>query len=131
MKKISFRKYSDADYDFIYDVKKIGYKKYVDEYFGGWDDAVQHKMFDSFLKDEKENIEIILCGNEEIGFKNGKFLPSGEYEQGNLCILPKWQGKGIGTTILKEIIKEHKNCVILLRVFKSNPAKHLYERLGF
>ena len=129
--KIVFRKYTKSDLDFIYNVKKIVYKKYVDEFFGGWDDLAQHKMLDDFIEAEKENIKIILCENERIGFINGKILPDGEYEQGNKCILQNWQGKGIGTTILKKVITEHKNCDIVLRVFKSNPAKKLYERLGF
>ena len=129
--KLKLRKYEENDYDFIYNVKKIVYKKYVDEFFGGWDDAVQHKMFDDFLASESENIEIILADSKEIGFVNGKLLPSGEYEQGNICILPEWQGKGIGTELLNKIIAEHKGHSIVLRVFKSNPAKHLYERLGF
>ena len=129
--EFAFRKYVETDYDFVYNVKKICYKKYVDEYYDGWNDEMQHKMFDNFLETEKENIKIILIGNEKIGFTNGKLLPNGEYEQGNICILPQWQGHGIGTAILKEVISEHKNCNIVLRVFKSNPAQHLYERLGF
>ena len=129
--KIVLRKYTKSDYEFIYNVKNIVYEKYVDELFGGWDDSTQHKMLDDFIEAEEENINIILCGNEKIGFINGKILPDGEYEQGNICLLPKWQGKGIGTYLLKEVIERQKDHSIVLRVFKSNPAKNLYERLGF
>jgi len=61
------------------------------------------------------------------------------YEDARIChviqvqILPQYQGKGIGKSILstlqKQARKEDKS--VNLSVLKSNPAKHLYERLGF
>ena len=38
----------------------------------------------------------------KIGFYNGGVLENGNYEVKNICILPEYQGKGIGTKLLKE-----------------------------
>jgi ribosomal protein S18 acetylase RimI-like enzyme len=49
-----------------------------------------------------------------------------------IAILPEFQNQGIGTAILQKIIgaaPTHKP--LRLQVFKINPARRLYERLGF
>ena len=61
------------------------------------------------------------------------------YEDNTTChviqvqILPEYQGKGIGKSILmtlqKQALRDDKS--INLSVLKSNPAIKLYERLGF
>lgn len=51
----------------------------------------------------------------------------------DLSILPSYQGKGIGTFIIKQLQKKAKNKdkPVILHVFHTNPARHLYERIGF
>jgi ribosomal protein S18 acetylase RimI-like enzyme len=47
--------------------------------------------------------------------------------------LPEFQGRGLGTTILGDVI-EHARMgrrPVSLQVLKVNPARRLYERLGF
>jgi ribosomal protein S18 acetylase RimI-like enzyme len=45
-------------------------------------------------------------------------------------LLPAWQGKGIGTAIIRTLLARRKD--VSLRVLTSNPrAAALYERLGF
>jgi len=48
-------------------------------------------------------------------------------------IMPQYQGKGIGQSILSCLQKQAKkdSKIISLSVLKSNPAKKLYEKLGF
>ena len=56
---------------------------------------------------------------------------NGDYEIANICIIPEYQDKGIGTRILKEMIAEHTDRNIKIQYFKQNPVGELYERLGF
>ncbi len=51
----------------------------------------------------------------------------------DISLLPTFQGKGIGTIILKELAeKAHKkNKILCLNVRRQNPALNLYLRLGF
>jgi len=48
-------------------------------------------------------------------------------------LLPKFQGHGIGAKIIRELLDEAHTSgkTVALIVLKTNPAKGLYERLGF
>lgn len=51
----------------------------------------------------------------------------------DISLLPEYRGKGFGTSILRNIIKkaERQQKSIRLSVFITNPARKLYEKLGF
>ena len=126
-----FRKYEASDYEFIYELKKLCYKHYVDELLGGWNEEDQRKMYEDFILERGNDIKILYVNNKLAGFVDGKNKDENSYEQGNICLLPEFRGQGIGSWYLSELIKNHKNQNIYLRVFKSNPAKRLYDRMGF
>ena len=50
---------------------------------------------------------------------------------GMFAILPDYQGMGIGTQILTNVLKENKDVRIYLKTYKENPARNLYQRVGF
>lgn len=58
---------------------------------------------------------------------------SSNYHIVDILILPDHQNKGVGTHIIKTVIKEakEKSKDISLKVASHNPAKNLYKRLGF
>lgn len=123
--------YTDDDYDFVYEVKKSAYKKYVEECWGSWEEENQKNYFEKFISTVKDNAYIIMYGDKKIGFYNGEILENGNYEVGNICIIPEYQGKGIGSKILKDILEENKDKNIEIQYFKQNPVGKLYDRLGF
>ena len=123
--------YTDDDYEFVYEVKKNAYKKYVEECWGAWIEEDQRTYFEKFIGAVRNNTYIIMNGNTKIGFYNGEVLENGNYEVGNICIVPEYQGTGIGTKILKEKLEENKDRDIEIQYFKQNPVGILYERLGF
>ncbi len=123
--------YTEDDYEFVYDVKKNAYKKYVEECWGSWIEEDQRKHFEKFISTVKDNTYIIMDGDKKIGFYNGEILENGNYEVGNICIISEYQGKGIGSKILKDILEENKDKDIEIQYFKQNPVGRLYERLGF
>ncbi len=131
MIEISIIPYTDADYEFVYAVKKNAYKKYVEECWGAWIEENQRKYFEEFITKVKDNASIIMNGDKKIGFYNGEVLENGNYEIGNICIIPEYQRRGIGTKILKEKLDENKDRDIEIQYFKQNPVGSLYARLGF
>ena len=131
MEKVILKPYADEDYDFVYEVKKNAYKKYVEEYWGAWVEEDQRKYFEKFINTVKKNAFIIMDGDNRIGFYNGEVLENGNYEVGNICIVPEFQGKGIGTKLLKDKLEEYKDRDIEIQYFKQNPVGALYTRLGF
>ena len=112
--------YRDEDYEFVYEVKKNAYRKYVEKNWGSWNEEEQRKYFDNFITNVKNNAFIIMYEETKIG-----------YEIENICIIPQYQNKGIGSKILKEKLEENKDRDIVIQYFKQNPVGKLYERLGF
>jgi ribosomal protein S18 acetylase RimI-like enzyme len=51
----------------------------------------------------------------------------------DIALMPEHRGKGIGETLLRDLLEESdkQGLPLRLQVLKNNPAMHLYERLGF
>ena len=131
MASIELIPYRDEDYEFVYEVKKNAYRKYVEKNWGSWNEEEQRKYFDNFITNVKNNAFIIMYEETKIGFYNGEIISNGNYEIENICIIPQYQNKGIGSKILKSKLEENKDRDIVILYFKQNPVGKLYERLGF
>ena len=109
---------------------------------------LRSETMDEYLKkeglpiDETSHLKRIQYHFESANILNIHGKPIGLfkfYEDNTTChviqvqILPEYQGKGIGKSILmtlqKQALRDDKS--INLSVLKSNPAIKLYERLGF
>jgi ribosomal protein S18 acetylase RimI-like enzyme len=58
---------------------------------------------------------------------------SAQWKLIQIQLVPELQGQGLGADLLAKIIAEadNANVAIALSVLKANPARALYERLGF
>ena len=76
--------------------------------------------------------KIIMYQGENIGMIKWVKNPT-NYEIEQLQIKKKYQGKGIGAEIIKDLLQksECERLPIKLSVLKNNKAQFLYERLGF
>lgn len=128
--KYGLRIITEKDYDFIYQVKKEAYQKYVETNFGEWKEELQREFFKEFMEKFKEGAYIITFQGADIGFFN-EYQTDSTCEIGNICILTEYQNQGIGTAILQDVIENHADKEIHLQYFKQNPVGSLYERLGF
>jgi len=127
----NYRKITENDYEFIYVLKKNAYKIYVESNWGAWIEEDQRKYYKNFFETYKDKIYIIQIDGKDIGFYNDDILENGNYEVGNICIIPEYQGKGIGTQVMKDVLEKYKDYDIEIQYFKQNPVGKLYERLGF
>ena len=127
--QLGFRPALDSDIDSLYALHVATMREYVDQTWG-WDDAVQEAMFrKNYVPAE---IQIITLNGKDIGMisleerKEDVFLRVIE-------IHPSYQRQNLGTTIIQKIMNDaiHKMKPIRLRVLRVNPAKRLYDRLGF
>ena len=84
------------------------------------------------LNDNYECSYLIIYSGERAGTLKYRELTN-EIEIMQLQILPEFQGKGLGNKVMERVLgwskERHKK--IELAVLKANPAKLLYERLGF
>ena len=131
MMSINTELYQDTDYDFIYETKKALYKDYVIQTWGKWIEKDQKDFFEKYIKVNKEHIYILTSGNTKIGFIDYN-IGQNDVDIGNLCINKEYQGKGIGSRILEEIINKNLDKTISLQVFIQNERDiKLYNNLGF
>ena len=127
--KVDTRETHQADYEWLYRLKVAAMGDYIEAVYG-WDEDLQRRLFkDDFRPQE---IEIITVDGSDAGM----FLVTREsegYVLQRLEILPQFQGRGVGSTILRKIMETalDEAVPVRLQVFKSNPARSLYERLGF
>ena len=131
MENYILRKYENTDYEFVYEVKKNAYKKYVEQCWEKWDDIDQKNRFKASMEKTFDRTYIIMFNNERIGFYQGQLVNERTYYIENICIIPEYQGKGIGTEILKSVLNEYSDKNIEIQYFKQNPVGKLYKKLGF
>ncbi|WP_296031678.1 GNAT family N-acetyltransferase [uncultured Treponema sp.] len=77
---------------------------------------------------------IILCDRESTGCVSCKRISAGIYEIGCLCVVPKFQGKGIGTHAVKyvtSIYKDAEKFTLITPIEKKENVKFYTEKCGF
>jgi len=121
---------SALDYDFIYGVARTTMHDYVARIWG-WDEDFQSARFrDMFIPDEWQ---LITSAGDPIGCLNVQFRPT-EIFLANIYLLPAYQRRGIGSSIIRNLIQIGKetDLPVRLNVLTSNDdAYRLYIRLGF
>lgn len=134
MKKFeyTFRNCTLNDFDFLFSLKKQNFKWYVDKIWG-WNDTDQKERLKQDLTEHLEHKHIIICNNESIGIYVFHITENGDCFINEISLLKEYQNNGIGRKILEEQLRQNheKGIRTILQVFKDNPAKKLYERLGF
>ena len=124
---------NETDVDDYIRVKKVTYKKYIDEYtdfFGEWSDEIEFNAFHSKCK--LTFFKKLILNNEIAGFLNYN-QKEDKFDDISIHIIEKAQNKGIGTLFITNLIKLSKDFgkPLFIEVVKSNPAQNLYKRLGF
>lgn len=106
-------------------------REYVEATGWGWHEEWQREYFDR--KFDPLARQIIQVDNRDVGVIAIEQRDE-ELYIALIEILPEFQGRGVGTSLLGQIIESaHKRGYpVTLHVLKSNaPAHRLYERLGF
>lgn len=128
--KYVFRKCEDKDVHFIYELKKKCFKWYVEKIYG-WDENKQFDLTQKEISEHLADMSIIQYEGKDIGLFTFYYDDIGDAHIGMFAILPEYQGLGIGTQILTNVLEENKDVRLILKVYKENPAKNLYQRVGF
>lgn len=76
--------------------------------------------------------EVLMLNGVPVGLLKVSRDPP-EWKIIQIQLIPKLQGRGLGALLLRQVITEAKsaNVALVLSVLKANPAKGLYEHLGF
>lgn len=77
---------------------------------------------------------IILCGGRPVGCVSCKELEAEAYEVGCLCVVPEFQGRGLGTQaiqFLQSFYKDWKKFTLATPVDKRENVRFYTEKCGF
>jgi len=94
----------------------------------GWDDADQLARFKASF--EPSLRQIIELGDQPIGMLHVDVAGS-PVRLLNIQLLPAFQRQGHGTALIGALLRQAKERPVWVQVLKANPAKALYQRLGF
>jgi ribosomal protein S18 acetylase RimI-like enzyme len=128
-RQITLREAKAEHYDFCLHLFLLTMRPYMDE-LNVWDEEQQRSVFASQWK--LEEVRIISVDGNDVGWLQVAELPA-EIRLQKVFILPEYQRSGIGSEVLSRLLAGWKltDKKIVLRVLKNNPARRLYERLGF
>ena len=129
MTTITLRDAIERDLEFLYELHRETLKEYIDQTWG-WDENWQQAHFrDRFDLSRKS---IIQQDGNPIGCL--AVLDEGNHIYlSYIALKPALQNKGIGTMLIQDVLErgQRANKPVTLKVLKINPARKLYERLGF
>jgi ribosomal protein S18 acetylase RimI-like enzyme len=129
--EFTFRAASEEDYLWLWALKRETMRPYVEQMWGGWDDASQEAFFRrNFIP---ANVRVIVAAGEDVGLLHVEREAQALF-LANLQISPAFQNHGLGSAVVRRVMEEARTAGLPLRlqVLKSNqPARRLYERLGF
>jgi ribosomal protein S18 acetylase RimI-like enzyme len=127
----SLRAVTEADYPWLWALKRETMRPYVEQTWGGWEETAQEEFFRrQFVP---SNLQAIVIEGRDAGLLHVERDASGVF-LANIQISPAFQNRGVGTTIVRELLAEAQagGTTLRLQVLKTNlPARRLYERLGF
>jgi ribosomal protein S18 acetylase RimI-like enzyme len=119
-----------ADLDLILRVHVEAMRPHVERAFGVWDAEEQCARLLATTRPETH--EIVELDGEPAGCLWVRPHPDA-LELVRLWLLPHAQGKGLGSALVREVLRRaaRVRSPARLRVLKVNPAQRLYRRLGF
>ena len=129
MQEICTRNATDADFDFLFELHRQTIGPYVEQTWG-WDEVWQRNYFKQHFM--SRSCEVIELQDIQIGcirIEDREEFVLLDY----IAIMPEHQRVGLGTRLVRTVLKRaaHRGVPVRLNVLRVNPAKALYERLGF
>jgi ribosomal protein S18 acetylase RimI-like enzyme len=128
--KCTLRPAVPSDRAWLWRTKRTCMRSYVEQTWGIWDEASQRAHFDTgFVLSE---IRVIVGDGVDAGYISAA-VEDGQLRLFNIMIDPAFQNRGLGTAVLGWLQGEARALGLPLRlqVLRVNPARALYERLGF
>ena len=113
----------------MYRTHCLGLGPYITQ-IRGWDEEKESAYF--FSRFTGSDCQVILVENNSAGWLRIEDHPD-HLHFDYIALAPEYQRRGIGGAIVTELLQRaRQRCVpVRLNVLRVNPARTLYERLGF
>ncbi len=118
-----------ADYDLVKELHHRAIGLYLAEGLG-WSVADIDRSAERWFRGR--SFQIVSSNGRDVGLLSIEDRGERIFLE-NILILPEYQGHGIGSAVVRDILTRasREGAVVVLLVLKNNPAKKLYDRLGF
>lgn len=126
--RYSLRELLPADFETLFAIHEAAMRHYVEATWGRWDEEFQRDHFRGML--ERGMAKVVQVRGEAVGLLELRDAAD-QVEVLNIELAPVVQRCGLGTEILGDVIGRAGRRPVALQVLKVNPARRLYERLGF
>lgn len=120
----------EADIEFLLELRDITMRKHLEEL--GL--PTTREVYMERIRHHFECAQIIYVADAKAGLFKSKFdEDANEWHLLQIQIHPKFQNRKIGRNVISNLINQAntKGSSIKLSVVKTNPAHHLYSKLGF
>ncbi len=127
--KITLRAAVSSDELFVNNLTQSEMTNYVKQ---TWSSALEYKAYFQRNKFNLKTTEIIQLDGKDVGRLSVTRAADNIYID-NIHVLAQYQSHGIGTRVIKLLFEEaaQEAKEVRLSVLRANPAKSLYEKLGF
>ncbi|KWF67655.1 GNAT family N-acetyltransferase [Burkholderia pseudomultivorans] len=125
---IGLRPACAADLPFLLTLRRLTMTAHLQRVGAPTDDDSHHRRISAHFDDAA----IICEGDQAIGLLKVS-RSADEWHIHQLQLMPAHQGRGIGRAVLGSVLADatRANVPVSLSVLHGNPARRLYERLGF
>lgn len=129
---IRLRPASATDLPFLLTLRQLTMTEHLHRVGAPADDEAHHQRIVANFEDARIVCEGANADADPIGLLKVT-RAAGEWHVHQIQILPSRQGQGIGEAVLRELLVDaaRENVPVSLGVLHGNPARRLYERLGF
>jgi ribosomal protein S18 acetylase RimI-like enzyme len=129
MRDVRLRPATLDDLDTLYLIHRAALGPYVERTWG-WDEGWQAGHFRAHF--DVSIRRVIEYQGQAVGFLD-VIEEEGRTLLASIRIAPEFQQRGIGTFLIRDILNAAalRGVPVVLRVLRVNPARSLYERLGF
>lgn len=123
---LAYRPAADDDRAFCWQLH-LALRPYVEATWG-WDMDDQRRRFDAWF--DAAALQIVESNGRAIGMLrvDRSAMP---VRLLSIAIAPAEQRRGFGTAVIADVVREAAPHAVWLQVLKANPARALYERVGF
>lgn len=128
--EIRLRLATAADFEFLFGLNMATMRDYAEQVYGPKDEASHRQFFTERFR--PASIQVVVVDGQDAGMLQLEPASCG-VGLVNVRVAPAYQRRGIGARLIAEVLQDahaHGQSVSL-RVFKVNPARRLYVRLGF
>ena len=120
-----------SDHGFLRAAHHAGLRPWIERTWS-WDERQQDEIHAERMGRRGAHMQIVSVAGQDVGYLDVD-LRETPWKLNSIVLVPAAQGRGIGSRVVRDILANARAAGVpmTLQVLVVNPARRLYERLGF